>query len=351
MYAQELFQTGIPAAREAVYKQSFVTRRATLDIPLAVTTEPRPAAGDLVVARVEQLGQHTRLHLKSGRRSQLHEGDRVVVCYGNRYAPDQYEALVPDDLGPCHLVTAGGVAGRVVSRHRNRKDPTVLRPEWLLVDGSGGVVNLRRFGLAAAASAGQRTKPVVAFIGTSMNSGKTTAASSLIRGLCRAGLRVAAIKATGTGSGNDLWSMEDAGAALVLDFTDVGHPSTYLVPSAEIESAFNRLLTYAAQSDVDAIVVEVADGLFHEETGTLVGSQRFAAAVDNLVFCAGDALGAQAGVEWLERRGLPIAGVSGLLTASPLAVREARRSTQLPVWTTDCLTDPLIATTLLVRGA
>jgi hypothetical protein len=351
MYATELLLPDIAVARDSAYKQSFVARRANLDYPLSVTTEARPSAGDLVVACVERLGQNTRLHLRSGRRSQLHEGDRVVVCYGNRYAPDQYEALVPDDLGLCYLVTSGGVAGRVVSRHRSRKDPTVLRPEGLLVDGSGGILNLRRFGLAAAAPAGQRIKPVIAFIGTSMNSGKTTAASSLIRGLCRAGLRVAAIKATGTGSGNDVWSMEDAGAALVLDFTDAGHPSTYLVPAEEIESAFDRLTTYAAQSDVDAIVIEVADGLFHEETATLVGSQRFAAAVDNVIFCAGDALGAQAGVEWLERRGLPIGGVGGLLTASPLAVRETRRSTRLPVWTIDCLTDPSIATALLARGA
>ena len=60
-----------------------------------------------------------------------------------------------------------------------------------------------------------------------MNSGKTTTAAHLIKGLVQAGLKVGAAKLTGTGAVGDIWLMQDAGANLVLDFTDTGFPSTY----------------------------------------------------------------------------------------------------------------------------
>jgi hypothetical protein len=57
-----------------------------------------PRAGDVVLARVEKIGQHPRIELPDGRRATLFTGDEVLVAYGNRYAPDQFEAEVPRDL-------------------------------------------------------------------------------------------------------------------------------------------------------------------------------------------------------------------------------------------------------------
>jgi molybdopterin-guanine dinucleotide biosynthesis protein len=329
-----------PAPLLANVKQSFVTRRATLRDAAGLATDRPPRAGDLALARVERLGHHTRLQLAGGRRSQLHVGDRIVVCYGHRYAPDQYEAEVPCGLEPCALVTAGGVAGRVVSRHPRMKPATTIRPEGLLCDARGVVLNLRRYALPIAHPSLPSQVPVVAVLGTSMNAGKTTTAAALVRGLTGAGLRVSAVKATGTGSGNDVWSLEDAGAHLVLDFADMGYPSTFRVPPSELETLLDRLLASAARITPDVIVLEVADGLLHEETAGIVCSNRFRSAVTSILFCAGDGLGALAGTEWLEARGLPVVGVSGLVTASPLAREEARRATRLPLWTRDALADP-----------
>ncbi len=336
-----------PAPALARIKQGFVARRAVLADCSGLVADRPPVAGDLAVARVVRLGHHTRLQLASGRRSLLYPEDRILVCYGNRYAPDQFEAAIPGNLGECHLVTAGGVAARVLSRHPRLKPATLIRPEGLLVDARGVVINLRRYGLSVARLATAKRKPVIGVLGTSMNSGKTTAVAALVRGLSRAGLRVAAVKATGTGSGNDLWAMEDAGADFTLDFADMGYPSTYQVPAVEIEVLLDRLLTCAGQSESDVIVVEIADGLMHEETAGLVCGPRFREAVDTVLFCAGDALGARAGLEWLESRGIPVAGISGLVTASRLARQETQRATALPVWSRDELADPELATSLL----
>ena len=105
-----------------------------------------------------------------------------------------------------------------------------------------------------------------------MNAGKTLAATSLLHGLKAAGFRVAGIKATGTGSGGDLWIMRDAGADLVLDFTDAGFASTYLAPIAELEAATLRLIDHAAMQACDAAVIEIADGLQQQETAALIRS-------------------------------------------------------------------------------
>ena len=69
--------------------------------------------------------------------------------------------------------------------------------------------------------------------------GKTTAASSLAHGLRAAGYAVAGIKATGTGAFGDFNSFEDAGVP-VMDFTDVGMPTTFRMPLEQIEEAFHR---------------------------------------------------------------------------------------------------------------
>jgi len=292
-----------------------------------------PDAGDLVLARVTEIGQHAKIELTDGRRSTLFPGDEVVVCFGARYAPDQFEAVVPDDLGPCQLVAAGGLAARARSRHDKMAEPTTLEVIGLVADAEGHRANLTRWSLEPgplAATAGDRP-PVVAVVGTSMNAGKTTSAAGLVRGLVQSGLRPAAAKVTGTGAGGDIWLLGDAGASPVLDFTAAGLASTYQAGEAEIERVFTTLTSNLLATGADAVVLEVADGLCQAETAALVSSAVFAEAVDTIIFAAGDALGADAGVGWLEHRGLPVVAVSGLLSCSPMASSEAAALTGLPV--------------------
>jgi len=321
----------LPAAAVARMKMAFTTRRIDRgDFATLVYGGIAPQAGDLVVASVVKLGEHSRLQDPAGRRVSLYPGDQIVVAYGNRYAPDQFEAVVPDDLGACHLVASGGVAARVLSRRSGVKVATSIKPLGLLADATGTVLNLRR-GQLPPLQNGRKRVPVTAVIGTAMNAGKTTTAAHLIHGLVRAGERVAAIKVTGTGAGNDLFMYQDAGACRVLDFTDAGHASTFCLPLPEVIACFTTLLAHAQQG-TSHIVVEIADGLLQQETAALLQSKEFAAWVDRTVFCAGDALGAAAGIDWLEQRGIRVAAVSGLLSASPLASTEAHRATRLPVY-------------------
>jgi len=332
----------IDRARLIKAKPSYTTRRfqpgmaTTLLTGTPATGEPRPRAGDLVLAQVTRIGQHIRIELPNGRRALLYPGDEIVVAFGNRYAVDQFEAVVPDDLGPCHLVAAGGIASLCLSKHQKMKSPTEIMPIGMIADADGRPFNLADFGLAKRQPPSRRP-PVTAIIGTSMNAGKTTTAAALIKGMTLCGRRVGAAKITGTGAGGDVWAMIDAGAHRVLDFTDAGYPSTNKLSAATIQDILATLVGTLCDAKVDAIVIEIADGLFLHETADLVTSERFRATVDDVVLAAGDAMGAHAGVRWLAEHGHEVALVSGVVTASALSAREAEGALDVALYDREAL--------------
>lgn len=340
---------GLHPERLAHAKFAYTTGRVRREEATCLLNGDRvPGLGDVVLAKVEQIGQHKRVEGPDGRLSTIFPGDEIVVCYGHRYAPDQFEADLPEEMAACHLVAGGGVAAWVVSRHVSMAAPTTIEPIGILGRHDGTPINLADYALQPIAPPLSRPT-TVAVVGTSMNSGKTTTAAHLIRGLVRAGCRVGAAKVTGTGSGKDLWLMRDAGADPVYDFTAAGVPSTYRAGQERIEGIMVRLTDHLAAVGVDAIVLEVADGLLQEETAALVESARFADRVDRLLFAAGEAMAAASGLEWLSDRGLRIHGISGVLAASPLAAREAALAANVPVFTLEDLGDAAVVDHLALR--
>lgn len=322
----------LSAEHLASAKAAYTTRRIPKEkMATLLTGQLQPMPGDLVLARVAKLGQHERIELGTGRLAPLFIDDEIIVCYGNRYAPDQFEAEVPDHLYKCHLIAAGGIAAQCLSNHGRMKPATEIVPVGLLGDMAGRRLNLRDWALPIASSTPGSYPLTIAVAGTSMNAGKTTTAAHLIKGLVRAGLKVGAAKVTGTGAGGDTWLMRDAGASPVVDFTDAGYPSTYRVSPEETENIFRRLMAHLRLAGVDVCVLEIADGLFQQETANLLRAPFFQAAISGLIFAAGDALGAAGGVQWLRGQNLPVIAVSGMLTLSPLASREAEHATGLPV--------------------
>ena len=347
-----------PLARERLgaARAAFVTRRVDLEDARTLLRGATPRAGDLALARVKRLRHHARLQLANGRRVQLFHGDEIVVCYGDRYAPQQFEAYVPATIGPCHLVASGGVAAHAVNWHqRIHRGPTEIEVLGILGDADGRALNLRHYALNPQRSEALRPEAprprLIVVAGTSMDSGKTTAGAHLVRGLSRAGLRVGAAKVTGTGACNDYFLMQDAGASIVLDFTDAGYVSTYRVGEPAIRRIVETLSAELGRHKLDVAVLEVADGLVQAETAALLSAAWFRHVIDGVVFCAQDAMGAKAGVDWLEQRGHEVLAVSGVLTAAPLAMREAGDLVQQPVIGLDGLSDRYVSRSLLDRDA
>ncbi len=313
-------------------KRAYTTRNVPIETATHLICENyQPQVGDLLLAKVDKRNQHTHIQLPTGRRALMFPDDEIIICYGNRYAPDQFEAEVPDDLSPCHLVAAGGIASKCLSRNNNMKPATRISPVGVLADYNGRALNLGNYGIQETKSPVQKPA-ITVVVGTSMNAGKTTVAADLILGMKRKGMKVGAANVTGTGAGGDIWRMVDAGCHKVVDFTDFGVPSTYKVTTETCVSIMETLIAHLCKESLDSIVIEVADGILQTETRGLIQSDAFAELADNIIFAAADAMGAISGVTWLQEQGLNVVGISGVLTSSPLAVRECAHGTQLPIY-------------------
>ncbi|GAA1909808.1 DUF1611 domain-containing protein [Streptantibioticus ferralitis] len=280
------------------------------------------------------MGGHERLEDAHGRGVRLHKGDLVVGACGNRYATDFYEGY--HRPGPrAHLLTAGGVIGTAVSWHTSCLAPTELEIVGALTNEDNLPLSLEHFARPRpAAASAELPEPgagahAIAVVGSSMNSGKTTTAAGLISGWARAGLVAGAAKVTGSGSGKDRWTYIDAGAAHVVDFLDFGMSSTFGYPTDRLRSTMIAMRDTLVHDGANAIVLEIADGLLQDETRLLTAS--LSAVCHGTVLAVGDALAARAGVDLLRSTGVPVLAVSGLVTASPLAAREAAAVTGLPV--------------------
>lgn len=331
----------VETSRLKAAKAAFSTRRVPINLATKLLTgRTVPKAGDLVLAEVTRIRQHSKLQMPTGRRTTLFPGDEIVVAYGNRYASGQFEAEVPGSLDPCHLVAAGGMAANALSWHDSLKSPTQITPIGILADNKGKPFNLADYAIKAHLMQAYPRPVTFAIAGSSMDAGKTTTAAHLIKGMTRAGLRVGAAKVTGTGAGGDYWFMRDAGAEWVVDFTDAGHASTYKLSMRELDNVFATLVGHLQEQKPDAIVIEIADGLLQQETAALLSSPQFAANVDGVVFAALGSMEAAAGVDWLRARNLPVVAISGRLSASPLAIKETTKATGVPVLTKDQLSEP-----------
>lgn len=328
-------------------KRAFSTRRVDeRAMRTLVSGGLRPRTGDLVLARVDRILYQTRIELPCGRKAGLNEGDTIIVAYGDRYATDQFESEVPLDLGPTNLVATGGVASRMLSRNTSVRGATEITPLGLIGDGEGRPLNLYQFRLPHHPVPAKRPT-TIAVLGTSMNSGKTTTVRSLVLGLSRAGFKVGTAKVTGTGSGGDYWAMHDAGADVVVDFTDAGYSATYKVPQGELEAIMCDLVGHLCHEQVDVILLEVADGIFQEQNVDFIQTDTFQSLVDGVFFAGGEALGAALGVCKLQMLGLDVIGLSGKLTASELLIREAAGVCEVPIYRKGDLHDPARAPSVL----
>lgn len=327
-------------------KWSFATRRVVQRDVAGMNREFASARpGDLVLARVVSIGQHTRVQLPSGRPSELFLGDLVVVACGARYAPDQFEGAAEINAKGADLLAGGGCIGRARARNSRIKRCTRLLPIGCLLDAGGKPVNLDRYALTPRAT--RSTIPVVAVFGTAMNSGKTHATAQLTHGLAAAGYRVAALKGTGTGAFGDFNKYLDAGARYVADFTDAGMGTTYLQPIDRVLDGIETLLCEAEEQGCNIAVMEIADGLFQLETAALLANDWMKHRMSGIVFACGDAVAAFGGVQHLQTLGYRPVALTGIVSCSPMATAEAEGATGIDVLTAGQLADPAEASTLV----
>ncbi|GEM_PF-260104 len=309
--------------------------RAQIGGVLAVSEPPK--VGDLALARVIYVGRTARVELETGRRSALRPDDLLGVVFGNRYATGQYEAYVGmDDSHRCDLLTMAGVCGIVKSKQQSTADPTRLAIVGYLSNTSGDKLRLQDFALKAVPGDFPAIQKIVV-CGSSMDSGKTTTAAAVIRGLVEAGRRVGAVKLTGTAAGADLWKYLDAGAFRAYDFSDCGFPSTFGCTLDELLNLDRAMSFNLAGEGAEFIVIEIADGVLQQETAALLSCPSFTQTVDAFVYAATDPLSVLGGLSVLRDLSIKVVAISGKVSMSPLAVREVEHITQVRCFTVEQL--------------
>jgi hypothetical protein len=217
----------------------------------------------------------------------------------------------------------------VESKHDSVSDPSKLRIIGAIGDADGKPLRLSDYSLSPALSPRQAAPRVIGVCGTSMDAGKTYTARSLVLGLRQQGLRVAAIKLTGTAAGKDKFSMLDAGATPALDFVDAGHPSTYLCELKDLLRIYGVLVSQATAQRADCVIIELADGLVQRETTALMTSPRFAGSVNAWLLAANDAPGAAGAISILKSWGITPLAITGNASRSLLVRQEVEAATNI----------------------
>jgi hypothetical protein len=289
-------------------------------------------AGDVVVVRaLTDSATYNMLELPTGRLAKINPGDLLIGVLGRRRALKGFVGDVPPTLksgDQLHLLNMGGVIGYCTGHHSSLGDAIRLEVIGLVCDEAGTVLNIADAALPPRTSLGE-TAPIVMIAGTSMNSGKTYAATELIKHATRTGLRVAAAKLSGVACLRDTLNMSDHGAIATASFLDCGLPST--VDVEDLAPSAKTIIARLNEATPDLIVIELGDGILGGySVETVFADVELLDATAALVFCASDYVGAWGGIELLRRRGVEVDVISGSVTDSQMGEDYIRTQFSVP---------------------
>jgi hypothetical protein len=294
----------------------------------------------LAVRILEDKSTYNTVEDTSGRMLALRAGDVLAGTLGERRALRGYAGVVPDHIAVgdvLHVLNLGGILGLCTSANPEIGPPfkaevlgaVLAFPE--LGDRIGRPAHIRDHAIPPAERL-ECTVPVVYVAGTCMNAGKTAAATELVRGLSRSGLRVTAAKLTGVSLMRDALAMQDAGAAAALTFNDAGAASTHAGITVPLAKAIlNRLATHPSGRP-DVIVAELGDGILGEYgVQDILHDPELMAVGAVHVMCAPDPVACWGAAELYKNEfRLPITVISGPATDNEVGRRYVRESLGLP---------------------
>ncbi len=281
---------------------------------------PTPQSGDVVVVRaLTDSATYNMLELPTGRLAKINPGDILIGVLGRRRALKGFVGDVPETIAAgdeLHLLNMGGVIGKCTGHHSSLSDAIKVEVIGLAGGEHGRVLNIGDAALPPRAKLGE-TAPLVIIAGTCMNSGKTYAATELIKQATRNGLRVAAAKLSGIACLRDTLNMADHGAVTTASFLDCGLPST--VDAGDLAPMAKAVVSKLNECNPDLIVIELGDGILGGySVESVFNDVELREATAAIVFCASDYVGAWGGIELFRRRGIEVALIAGSVTDSQM---------------------------------
>lgn len=316
--------------RLALDKVASCTRNVPIPRDARISPQIIASEGYIVAGRLHgHKSTYNQLEDIHGRLLPLHDGDLIAGVLGPRNALQGYAGIVPERINVgdrLHLLNLGGVVGQCTSVNPELGRPfdfevlgsVLVFPDF--GDRSGVPAHIRMNAIESDFRSGLPFPPVIFIAGTCMNSGKTSAASRLIRELSQRGMRVGGCKLTGVSLRRDTLQMMDYGAKHAASFTDAGVVTT--TPGCAPDVA-RTLLAHLAECEVDVVVAELGDGIAGE-----YGVQEILADADLrglcsvFLLCASDPVGAWGAQRLLhDQHGITIDLVSGPVTDNAVGTR------------------------------
>ena len=319
-------------------KKSIITKSIKdFKIDRSIKRSYIPKSGDVAIFQILSIGKHKAVQGENGNNSYIFPGDKILAAFGTRYASNQFEGYLPKKYHTKYQILGqGGVVGVLESMHVKFTDigATEVRLVGYAVNEKGDVLNTlyNNYEPISFEPLKKRAYKIYLSVGASMDSGKTTTAAFLSRGLLKQKKKVAFIKLTGTVYAKDCSFVRDCGAKMAIDFSYCGYPSTFLCDTKEILTILETLLNKVEQISPDAVVIEIADGLLQKETKALINHKPFMEIIDHTILSCADSLSVKSGVEILSKVDSTPLLITGLFTASPLMVNEVKENTNIPVF-------------------
>lgn len=280
----------------------------------------RARAGDVVVVRaLTDSATYNQLELPTGRLAKINPGDVLIGVLGRRRALKGFVGDVPESVKAgdrLHLLNMGGVIGLCTGHHSSLSDAIAVEVVGAACDETGRILNIADAALELRTTLGA-SAPLVIVAGTCMNSGKTYAATELIKQATRAGLKVAGAKLSGVACLRDTLNMADHGAIATASFLDCGLPST--VGAGDLAPVAKAIIARLNESAPDLIVIELGDGILGSyAVDSVFDDAQLREAMAAIVFCASDYVGAWGGIELFRRRSIEVDVVAGSVTDSQM---------------------------------
>lgn len=287
--------------------------------------------GDYVVGQViPPVPPFAQVELADGRMAYLLEGDHAIGAFGIRRATLE---AVGDWLSikadhQMEDLTRAGLFGRLTSISSLLSPLTSLVYQGHITR-EGQKVCMQDF--VSDLPERSLTCPIILIIGTSMSAGKTTAARVIIHLLKQMNLKVVGAKLTGAGRYRDILAMRDAGADHIVDFVDVGLPSS-VCPPKEFRNTMRQMLSLIAAQEPDVLVAEAGASPLEPYNGA-VAIEELEGKISCTVLCASDPY-AVIGVS--QSFGLMPDLVSGVATSTTAGIDLVEKLTGVPALRLPC---------------
>ncbi len=306
-----------------------------------------PKIGDVALFEVLEIGKHKTVQLTDKRNATILPGDMILASFANRYATAQFEGYIPEKPTEIlDILGAGGAIGIVKSKNAAFHDiePTKLKLVGYAMNDENEVVNTIYNHTQRKKFRGEvpNNARVILSVGSTMDSGKTTTAAFLARGLKLNNNKVAFIKLTGTCYSKDKDLVYDCGADVSLDFVDAGYPSTYMISKPDLMDLYQTLMDQLIEFQPEFIVMEIADGLVQLETEKLLRDKEFMKTINHIALSCGDSLAVFWGIDFLAKLGRNPSIIAGRFTMSPLLIEEVEKRVNISVKTLEGLMDKSI---------